>query len=57
MKIKEIRIDVKLSHNYNSYTCGETIVVDDTDNIPEVKKESFRRCEAEAERQIQVEGL
>ena len=57
MKIKEIHVDVKLSHNYNSYSCGETIQIEEGDNIPEVKKEAFRRCKAEAERQIQVEGL
>ena len=55
MKIKEIKTEVRLSHNYNSYSCGETIVIEEGDSVDYEKKESFRRCKAECERQIQVD--
>ena len=43
-RIKEVSISVKLSHDYNTYECAEVIEIEATDNVEEVKAESFARC-------------
>ena len=56
MKIKELIIDVKRSKNYQTYGCSEVITLEQDDDVEQVKKESFERCNINCLYQIANEG-
>ena len=44
VNIKEIKIKVARVLNYQSVTFSEKIEIEQGDNIEQIKKESFKRC-------------
>lgn len=53
MKIKEIIVDVKRSKNYQTYGCSEVITIEEGDNVEQLKKEAFERCNVNCEAQME----
>tara|TARA_Y100000310_G_scaffold341019_1_gene438810 strand:+ start:11325 stop:11507 length:183 start_codon:yes stop_codon:yes gene_type:complete len=55
MRIKEISVEVKKSHNYQTYSCGELIELEEGDSPTLVRKEAMARCREIVLEQIEVE--
>ena len=59
MRIKEIYIEAKKSKNFQTYTMGELITIEDTDNdadIERIKQEAITRCRKLCMDQIKIDG-
>lgn len=51
--IKEIYVEVKKSFNFNTWTTGETLTIEDTEKVEEERKTAWVRCNANVEMQIE----
>lgn len=45
MTIKEFNVEVKKSHNFNTFSCGEVVTVEVEENIEKERKAAWYRCE------------
>jgi hypothetical protein len=43
MIVKEITVEVKRSKNYNTWTAGETITIEPTDDVEAIRKERIKK--------------
>lgn len=55
MKIKEISVEVKKSHNYQTFTAGELIEMEEGDDAEAVRNEAMCRCRKQVMDQIALE--
>ena len=42
--VKEIYVEIKRSKNYQTYTAGELVQVESTDDLNAIRAESYGRC-------------
>ena len=54
-KIKEIRVELKRSVKFQTYSYGETIQLEDQDDLEETKNKSFARARKATKRQILID--
>ena len=54
-KIKEIRVELKRSVKFQTYSYGETIQLEDQDDLEETKNKSFARAIKATKRQILID--
>jgi len=44
MIVKEIHVEAKKSRNFQTYTAGSTILIEDGDNVDEVTRKAQAQC-------------
>jgi hypothetical protein len=54
-KIIEIAVEVKKSHNYQTFTAAEVLSIADTDDVEVVRREAMCRCRKQVMEQIELE--
>ena len=55
MKIREITVEVKKSRNYQTYTSGEIITIQEGDDVEAVRREGMARCRKAVQEQIAID--
>ena len=54
-KITKINVEVKKSWNYQTYTSGMEIEIEDGDNADEIRKAAMLKCRTHAQQMIDDE--
>jgi hypothetical protein len=53
--VKEIYVEIKRSKNYQTYTAGELIQVESTDDITTVRNAAYARCRRAVSEQMIID--
>ena len=56
MQIKEIYVEVKKSRNYQTYTAGETIVLEEGEAFDVIRNKAMARCRKAVMEQIEIDA-
>jgi hypothetical protein len=56
MQIKELSVEVKKSHNYQTFTAGEVVYLEEGDDANEVRAAAMARCRQQVMAQIELEA-
>ena len=54
-KIKEIYVEIKRNKNYQTYTVGQTIEIEEGDDVPMVTQIAQAVCRKRAEEQLELD--
>lgn len=54
-RVKEIYVEIKRSKNYQTYTAGELVQVESTDDITAIRNESYARCRKTVSEQMLID--
>lgn len=55
MKTEQISVEVKKSRNFQTYTAGEVLHIEEGDNVEELRNKAMARCRKAVMNQINID--